>query len=82
MDNLWRYIDLAERSGAHFVQILEPRGTGHYSGMDVELVPDHISILEELFLKVNLDDAKRSMPIVMYPGYHQRIPGCHKFKDA
>jgi len=75
-ENLMAYLKLAKRIGASFIQILEPRAVGNYAGMDVLLKPEHERLLEWFFLQINDDPEYRDMPIVLYPGYHQRKTGC------
>jgi MoaA/NifB/PqqE/SkfB family radical SAM enzyme len=75
-ENLWKYLHLARALGAGFVQILEPRKVGHFRGKDVELTEHHIGILKNFYLTVNSNPAYQNLPIVMYPGYHQRLLGC------
>ncbi len=74
--NLLKYINLAKTMGASFIQILEPRSVGNYSGMDVSLKPEHEKILEDFYLKMNNDPAFKQMPIVIYHGHRQRLIGC------
>lgn len=74
--NLMQYIKLAKSKGASFVQLLEPRAAGNYFGKDVSLQKEHEKILEDFYFKMNNDQNYRSMPIVIYHGYRQRLIGC------
>jgi MoaA/NifB/PqqE/SkfB family radical SAM enzyme len=74
--NLMTYAKLAKRLGVAFVQLLEPRAVGHYSGMDVTLTREHERILEDFYLKMNYNKKYAEYPIVTYHGYHQRQIGC------
>ena len=75
-ENLERYLRLAKDSGAGFIRILEPREVGHFAGKKIELENEQIEILKRFYLKSNSDPGYKEMPLVMYPGYHQRIYGC------
>lgn len=75
-ENLLAYMEKARSLNASFVQLLEPRSVGNYSGMDVSLKPEHEKILEDLYFKMNNDPAYGHMPIVIYHGYRQRLIGC------
>lgn len=70
------YLDFAKRQGVQFVQLLEPRNIGHYSGQDVLLEEHHLSIIEQVFKMVNHTPAWRDYPTLMYHGFHQRRIGC------
>lgn len=75
-ENLDKYLRFASEIGASFVQMIEPRSVGNYAGKDVQLQNEHIEIAERFFLDVNQDPKYRNLPIVLYPGYHQRKTGC------
>ncbi len=75
-ENLWRYLHLARDWGAGFIRVLEPRRVGRFAGRDVELTPEHVAVLREFYEQANSGRACRELPIVMYPGYHQRNIGC------
>ena len=75
-DNLMAYAALAKKMGVAFVQVLEPKAAGHYSGMDVLLHEEHIHILEEFYFKMNFDTVFADYPLIIYHGYYQRKIGC------
>lgn len=75
-ENLFKYLQLAHRLKAGFIQILEPRKVGRFKSEDVSLYPEQMKMLEYFMLEVNNNRKYRRMPTVIYPGYHQRILGC------
>lgn len=75
-ENLYTYADQAREWGVHFIRILEPRSVGSFSGKDVHLNSDSISIISSFFHQVNSDPHFRDYPIVNFFGYHQREIGC------
>jgi MoaA/NifB/PqqE/SkfB family radical SAM enzyme len=75
-ENLWRYLHSAREWGAGFIRVLEPRRVGRFAGRDVELTPEHVAVLREFYERASSSRACRELPIVMYPGYYQRIIGC------
>lgn len=75
-EHLFKYMELAKKMGASFVQLLEPRAVGNYEGQEVFLLPEQTKIVDEFFLSINNDLEYKDMPIVMYPGYHQKRTGC------
>jgi MoaA/NifB/PqqE/SkfB family radical SAM enzyme len=75
-ENLRSYAALAERMGVAFIQILEARAIGRFSGEDVRLEREKLEVLEEFFRQANRAAARRRLPIVVYPGYGQRRFGC------
>ncbi len=75
-ENLERYLQLAHDWGASFVRVLEPRRVGGFAGKDVELGEREIGLLLAFYNRANQDPTYRDMPIIMYPGYHQRRGGC------
>ena len=74
--HLYPYLEFAREMGVHFLQLLEPRAIGHYSGSDVLLDANHMGELEHFFTTVNHSPMYANYPIVMYHGYHQRRVGC------
>ncbi|MBL0097443.1 MAG: hypothetical protein IPP46_13875 [Bacteroidetes bacterium] len=75
-EHLHNYLDLAQRLDVSFVQLLEPKAVGNYSGKDVLLQEHHIRQLESFYLKYNRDVKYRNYPILVYHGYYQRRSGC------
>ena len=74
--NLLSYMKLAKNWGISFVQLLEPMAVGHYQGMDVQLLPEQLTLLESFFLKMNNHKKYKEFPFVIYHGFHQRKLGC------
>ena len=54
--NLIKYMELAKSMGVSFVQILEPRATGHYKNKDVRLTPEQEKTLEAFYLSFNYEE--------------------------
>jgi MoaA/NifB/PqqE/SkfB family radical SAM enzyme len=77
IENLITYANLAKKMGVSFVQILEPKAVGHYSGKDVSLSNDQISLLENFYLEMNYDSKYKEYPLISYHGYYQRKQGCY-----
>ena len=75
-ENLFKYLQLARRLKAGFIQILEPRKVGRFKSEDVSLHPEQVKMLEDFMLEVNNNRKYRRMPTIIYPGYHQRRLGC------
>lgn len=75
-ENLMKYLLLAKKLGASFIQILEPRAIGNYAGKNIYLSAEQDKIIENFFLDVNQNPKYRDLPIVLYPAYHQRKSGC------
>ena len=75
-ENLRAYLELANKLGATFIQIVEPRAAGRYKGQAVDLEPEHLAILDEFYLTYNADPAYRNYPIINYIGHLQRSEGC------
>jgi len=61
---------------AGFVRIIEPRRIGRYSGKDVELGNRELAILNEFYQTSRIDIKYKDLPLVIYPGFHQRSSGC------
>ena len=76
LENLWNYYRFSRKSGAHFIQFLEPRAVGHYAGQDVELGPEQRSILEDFYESIDNENDRWTTPIVSFHGYHARKVGC------
>jgi MoaA/NifB/PqqE/SkfB family radical SAM enzyme len=75
-ENLAAYMNLAKTLGVSFVQILEPRASGRYKGMEVELGAEEILLLDKTYIEYNTSPAYVDFPIVNYLGFHQRKVGC------
>ncbi len=75
-DNLMQYAQMAKNMKVPFIQILEPKASGHYEGMDVCLDTGQLNLLEQFYHTINFDPAYRHYPIVIYHGYHLRRTGC------
>ena len=75
-ENLLKYLQLAKKLGASFVQLLEPRAVGNYANQDVSLSSEQQKIIENFFLYSNEEEKYSDLPIVLYPAYHQRKTGC------
>jgi len=75
-DNLMKYLLLAKEKGASFVQFLEPRAVGNYSGQAVFLYPEQTQLVDDFFLKINGSPEFNAMPIILHPSYHQKRTGC------
>jgi MoaA/NifB/PqqE/SkfB family radical SAM enzyme len=75
-NNLMQYAQLAADYGVGFIQLFEPRATGHYAGKSIGLTKAHEGILDEFYLKMNYDKQYLHLPAVIYHGYHQRKIGC------
>lgn len=75
-ENLLKYAMLAKNCGVSFVQMLEPKSTGHYEGKTVTLLKEHYEILDEFYFNINYDPAYRNFPVFIYHGYHERKIGC------
>ena len=74
--HLLTYAELAKNMGVSFIQILEPRATGHYHGKDVGLNKEQLALLEDFYLKMNFSHRYREYPIICYHGHYQRKTGC------
>ena len=74
--NLMKYADLAKSLNVQFIQILEPKATGHYEGKDVCLDESHFIMLEEFYHELNFGSDYKNYPVIVYHGYHQRRSGC------
>jgi len=75
--DLDEYFNLAVRSGVGLIRILEPRKVGHFKGKNIELEEEQIDMLNRFYLNTLSDVAYKHMPIMTYPGYHQRTSGCY-----
>jgi MoaA/NifB/PqqE/SkfB family radical SAM enzyme len=76
-DNLMIYANLAKKMGVSFIQILEPRAVGNYSGKEVSLSTEQISLLDNFYLEMNYNPKYKNYPLISYHGYYQRRQGCY-----
>ena len=72
------FMRFAKDLGVGFVQFLEPKPVGHYALKNVMLKPEHLKLLEEVFLSYNQEVAYRDFPIIVYHGYYQRRVGAQQ----
>jgi MoaA/NifB/PqqE/SkfB family radical SAM enzyme len=70
------YLEFARSLGAGFVFLLEPRETGHFKNSNVTLSENAVESIRKFYLECNSGKAFRKMPVVIYPGFHQREKGC------
>lgn len=77
LDNLFTYANLAKKMGVSFIQVLEPKAVGHYSGKEVSLSEDQIRLLENFYLEMNYNPKYKEYPLISYHGYYQRRQGCY-----
>lgn len=75
-ENLITYAKLAKKMGVSFIQLLEPRAVGHYSGKEVSLSNNQIALLEQFYLEMNYTPKYKNYPLISYHGYYQRRQGC------
>jgi MoaA/NifB/PqqE/SkfB family radical SAM enzyme len=82
-DNLFKYLYLAQKLNAGFIQILEPRKVGRFNYEDVSLNSEQVKTIEDFMTEVNNNQEYKKMPAIIFPGYHQRKFGCsgagHRF---
>ena len=75
-DALARYRELAERLGAGFLQLLEPKAVGRYEGETVELSAEQQRLLEAFAHATTFEAEHRRAPIVTHPDATRRASGC------
>lgn len=75
-ENLYNYIELARKNKVAFIQILEPKAVGHYSGRDVILKTQHFEVLESFYETYNYQEDYSHYPTISYHGYNSRRFGC------
>lgn len=75
--NLAKYAELAKKSGAHFLRILEPREAGRFAGLDVRLNRQQVEMISDFVIKMNSDSLFRDYPVAAFLGYHQRRTECY-----
>jgi MoaA/NifB/PqqE/SkfB family radical SAM enzyme len=74
--NLEAYAEVATELGAEFIQILDVRASGRYTGKNVGLSDEQVTILERFHNTMNVNPSARGLPIVSYPDLYQRRRGC------
>lgn len=75
-DNLIQYAELAKQWSASFIQVLEPRATGHYAQKDVALSAEQIAMLENFYNTYNYRNAYAEYPLIIYHSYYSRRVAC------
>lgn len=75
-NELYNYACFAKDIGASFIQLLEPKKAGRYSGKDVQLSKEQIKTLCNFYYQLNFNAAYSAFPIVVYHGYYQKQVGC------
>jgi MoaA/NifB/PqqE/SkfB family radical SAM enzyme len=70
------YLEMARDKGVAFIQFLEPKAVGRYSGKRVELSRDKQLILERIYREINFSPRSVSYPLLTYIDYHERTHGC------
>ncbi|KAA3437732.1 radical SAM protein [Rufibacter hautae] len=80
-ENLMAYAHLATRLGAAFIQVLEPRAVGHYTGQEVGLAPHQRKMLEDFYTNLNYNPAYHHLPMVVYYDLQRRRAGCAAAAD-
>lgn len=75
-ENLLKYMEMAKDMGVAFVQFLEPKAVGHFSGKEVLLLPEHLETVEKIYTEFNFSSKFLSYPFITYHGYYQRRHGC------
>jgi molybdenum cofactor biosynthesis enzyme MoaA len=71
-----RYRELAVTLGAGFIQLLEPKAIGHYSGVDVALGSDEQTRLAEFAHATSFAREHSGSPVVCHPDGTRRANGC------
>lgn len=74
--NFRSYMEMANQLGVHFVQLLEPKAAGRYSGKKVLLEKTKQKWLEKWTNEYNQEKKFRSYPIINYPESVNRKIGC------
>ncbi len=80
-ENLFRYAELARQLGAAFIQVLEPRPVGHYTGQEVAITIEQQKLLEEFYTNLNYHPAFQHLPMVVYYDFQRRRAGCAAAAD-
>jgi MoaA/NifB/PqqE/SkfB family radical SAM enzyme len=74
--NIQKYMALAKTLGVHFVQFLEPKAAGRFSGKEVLLSKAKQQLLEKWTHAYNHNSTYRDYPIINYPESVTRKIGC------
>jgi MoaA/NifB/PqqE/SkfB family radical SAM enzyme len=74
--NIQSYMELSKKLGVHFVQFLEPKAAGRFSGKEVLLNKEKQELLERCTAQYNRDSKFREYPIINYPESVIRKIGC------
>ena len=74
--NLMAYMQLALNLGAAFVQVLEPKAVGHFTGQEVGLSAAQQQLLDAAYVRYNYGPKYYHLPIIAYHEYHRRRAGC------
>ncbi|HEX5152314.1 MAG TPA: radical SAM protein [Parafilimonas sp.] len=74
--NLFQYAALAKQWGVSFIQVLEPRAVGHYTGKDVFVSAEQVQLLEDFFMEYNYNKAYTQYPLIVYHGFYSRHVSC------
>ena len=76
-ENLYKYALLAKEAGVSFIQIMEPKATGHYANQPVTLHSNELKELEDFYEQLNFcNNNFNEYPIISYHGYYTRRIGC------
>jgi len=74
--HLLDYMNFAAKLGVPFVTVFEPRAVGHYHGKDVEFTDKEKEIVEKLFYEINMKQAYKDYPILLYPALIRKQTQC------
>jgi MoaA/NifB/PqqE/SkfB family radical SAM enzyme len=74
--DLQLYLEWAHQLKVPIVQIMEPRASGNYEGMDVQLNAQELKILDEFYISRNTEKKYAHLPLLQHTGFQQRTKGC------